>query len=214
MIKLSATQIDAYLKYLNDAISEEMLIGTLLRTGESNLKMELGIEFHSLLENHSKHSNIFDMQQINQVRSKFNKGVNEIKTRIVYPAKQSNVVITGMADNITGTIVNEYKTTWGTFNIDKYIESIQWQLYCRMFGAHAVNYAVFEFYLSSTIKTFDDIHEPLKFKELHEFKLYSDMVDDKHIDNAINGLTDYVYFKNLQQHMQADIDAVEFNVIH
>lgn len=214
MIKLSATQLDSWLKYLDDKISEEMLLATLLRTNESNLKMELGTEFHALLEDHSRVSTIFDMNQIAEMRSKFKGGVNEIKQRVLYPVGNSSVVLTGMADNITGNIVNEYKTTWSTFSIDKYIESIQWQIYCRMFGAHAVNYAVFEFYLSSTIKSFDDIKEPLKYKELHEFKLYADMVNDRHIDTTIRTLTDYIYSKNIQMEMQADMNAAEFDIIH
>ena len=45
MIKLSATQCDSWIKYVNDVISEEQLIETLLRKGKPNLKMELGTMF-------------------------------------------------------------------------------------------------------------------------------------------------------------------------
>ena len=212
MIKFSVTQIDSYLRYMRDEITEDMLISNLLRTGSGNLKMSLGTLFHSLLEDHSKTSEIFDMDQINQYRYLTKFGVNEERAKIKFNTSRGFVTISGIADNIAGNVVNEFKTTWSAFNIDNYITSVQWQMYALMFGARAVRYSVFEFYLSTTISDMSDIKEPLRFRDFHQFTMHTDEIDLPYLKTAISGLTDFIYAKGLDANLKYEYDTSQIEI--
>ena len=179
MIKLSATQCDSWIKYVNDVISEEQLIETLLRKGKPNLKMELGTMFHSLIEHQDAEiPQIFNLAQINHARSLFQNGMHEAKIRVPFESSIGTIALTGVADYLTGNKVMEAKTTWGAFSIDRYLESIQWQLYLMLFGAREIEYVVFEFpALSTKFNSLEDVNVELQYKEVHQFTLQKRMID-------------------------------------
>lgn len=214
MIKISATQIDSYHKYTNGILSEEQILDTLLRRGKANLKMNLGTAFHSLIENHDKQCpSIFNPEQIKHARSLFNDGSHEIKTRQLYASCIGNIAITGVADYLVGNKVMEAKTTWGQFSIDKYLDSLQWQIYCRLFDASEVEYVVFEFpYLSTKFKTIDDIDTELQYKQVHQFTVPSIGMDKSALNEIINNMCRFIKINRIEHLMQLDDSEILFEL--
>lgn len=212
MIKVSTTQIDSYYKYLNGYLTEDQIMDTLLRRGTSNLKMELGSMFHSLIElQDAECPAIFNQEQINHARSFFNDGLHEVKTRQIYSSCIGNIAITGVADYLVGRKVMEAKTTWGTFSIDKYLQSLQWQIYCRLFDADEVEYVVFEFpSLSTKFKSMQDINIELQFKDVHRFGMRKAEVDKQMIDDIINNLCKFIKANGIESEMQIDSNELIF----
>ena len=213
MIKISTTQIDAYWKYLNGYLTDEQIMDTLLRRGTSNLKMELGSMFHSLIElQDAECPAIFNQEQINHARSFFKDGMHEVKTRQVFASCIGNVAITGVADYLVGRKVMEAKTTWGSFSIDKYIDSLQWRIYCRLFDASETEYVIFEFpSLSTKFKTMQDINTELQYKAVHRFSLPRHKDDEKGIDAIINNLCKFIKAKGIESEMQMDAYEILFD---
>ena len=212
MIKVSATQIDSYNKYMNGYLTEEQIMDTLLRRGTSNLKMELGSLFHSLIElQGAECPAIFNQEQINYARSLFNDGMHEVKTRQVFASCIGNIAITGIADYLVGCKVMETKTTWGQFSIDRYLDSLQWQIYCRLFDADSVEYVVFEFpYLSTKFKTMQDINIELQYKNVHQFTVPCIGIDKSSLDDTINNLCKFIRAKGIESEMQLDTNEIIF----
>lgn len=213
MIKISTTQIDSYWKYLNGYLTEDQIMDTLLRRGTPNLKMELGSLFHSLIElQDAECPAIFNQEQIQHARSIFTDGMHEVKTRQVFASCIGNIAITGVADYLVGRKVMEAKTTWGSFSIDKYIDSLQWQIYCRLFDASEIEYVVFEFpSLSTKFKTMQDINTELQYKAVHRFSLPGHKDDEKGIDAIINNLCKFIKAKGIESEMQMDADEILFD---
>ena len=213
MIKISTTQIDSYWKYVNGYLTEEQIMDTLLRRGTSNLKMELGSMFHSLIElQDAECPAIFNQEQIQHARSIFTDGMHEVKTRQVFASCIGNVAITGVADYLVGRKVMEAKTTWGSFSIDKYIDSLQWRIYCRLFDASETEYVIFEFpSLSTKFKTIQDINSELQYKAVHRFSLSRHIDDEKGIDAVINNLCKFIKAKGIESEMQMDADEILFD---
>lgn len=213
MIKISTTQIDSYWKYMNGYLTDEQIMDTLLRRGKSNLKMELGSMFHSLIElQGAECPAIFNQDQIQYARSLFNDGMHEVKTRQVFASCIGNVAITGVADYLVGRKVMEAKTTWGSFSIDKYIDSLQWRIYCRLFDASVTEYVIFEFpSLSTKFKTISDINTELQYKAVHSFTLPRHKDDEKGIDAIINNLCKFIQANGIESEMQMDEDEILFD---
>ena len=216
MIRISATQLDSFLKYAAGIITEEMLISTLLRLGEPSLKMILGTKFHNLIENKDAANDLFDEDQVRAVRNKFANGLFEIKVRQRVSTKHGDIVLTGVADNLDGKVCNEFKTCWGTFDVDKYINSVQWQVYNLMYQPAYVNYVVFEFpSLSTTYKTLEDVKERLSYRVFHEFHLHFRMADPNYVHQGLTRMTNYIKLKGFEQNLQfiGEPEDLEFNNI-
>lgn len=210
MIKISTTQIDSYWKYVNGYLTEDQIMDTLLRRGTSNLKMELGSLFHSLIElQDAECPAIFNQEQINHARSFFKDGMHEVKTRQVFASCIGNIAITGVADYLVGTKVVEAKTTWGSFSIDRYLDSLQWQIYCRLFDASEIEYVVFEFpSLSTKFKTIQDINSELQYKNIYKFTMHNTAIDKEKIDSIINNLCKFIRAKGIESEMQLDSNEI------
>lgn len=212
MIKISATQIDSYYKYMNGHLTDEQIMDTLLRRGTSNLKMELGSMFHQLIElQGAECPAIFNQEQIEYARSLFNDGMHEVKTRQIFPSCIGNVAITGVADYLVGRKVIEAKTTWGSFSIDRYLESLQWRIYSRLFDANEIEYIVFEFpSLSTKFKTIQDINTELQYKAVHQFT-FPKSKDNDAIDTIIDNLCRFIKANGIESDMQLDEDEILFD---
>jgi hypothetical protein len=214
MIKISATQCDAWLKYCNDIIDENQLKQTLLKTGKPSIKMELGTMFHSLIENQDAEiPMIFNAKQIDHARALFQGGMHEAKTRKRHQSKHGEIAITGVADYLIGRRVMEAKTTWGAFSIDKYLDSIQWQMYCWLFEADEIQYIVFEFpALSTKWNAISDIDSELQYKGVHDFILRASQMDEQHIKTTIDELHRFIIVSGLEDSMQLTEDISIFEL--
>jgi len=138
--------------------------------------------------------------------------MHEVKTRQVFASCIGNIAITGVADYLVGRKVMEAKTTWGSFSIDKYLDSLQWRIYCRLFDANEFEYVIFEFpSLSTKFKSMQDINIELQYKAMHMFTLPKPKDDKESIDAIINNLCKFIKAKGIESDMQMDADEILFD---
>lgn len=71
-------------------------------------------------------------------------GINEIKVEYPIETAYGDAVLVAKADKVLGLQVIDYKTTSNAFKADKYLNSVQWKIYCLAFGALGFTYRVFE----------------------------------------------------------------------
>jgi hypothetical protein len=198
ILTFRASHIDLYRKYLNNEINVDSLMYSLQYNTESTLKMQLGTMFHSLLENKNKEIKYFNIDCINYARQMFYEGVFEIKNSKIFNTKFGDVLISGTVDNLLGNQINEFKTTWGQFNVEKYLNSLQWQLYLQIFSVPVMAYHVFEFpNVKTSWNNVDDIESELYYNELHQFKVYESMINFTLVNECINGLTEFCINKQI-----------------
>ena len=199
IIEFRASHIDLWRKYMQNEISIYDMDNSLKYNSASNIKMHLGTMFHSYIEDKSKQVEVFSPSCVKYARNMFFEGIFEIKYRKLFKTKYGNVSISGTADNIYGNIINEFKTTWGSFNVERYLNSLQWQLYLQIFSVPVMKYHVFEF--PSTKRSWnslEDIDEQLEYKELHQFNVYDSMINHDLVNNCISGLTEYCLKNNIR----------------
>ena len=198
ILNFRASHIDLYRKYLNNEISIYNLKHSLIHNTNSSINMKLGTIFHSLLENKNKEIKYFNKESIDYARQMFYEGIFEIKSTKTFQTKYGDVSISGTVDNLLGNQINEFKTTWGQFNVDRYLNSLQWQLYLQIFSVPVMAYHVFEFsYIKSNWNRIEDIQDELIYNELHQFKVYESMINHELVHECINGITDLCIQNNI-----------------
>jgi len=199
MIEFRASQIESFRKYLNDDISKEMLIDSLEGKTTTSIKMQIGTLYHELIQSKGKTSDLFNMNQVIEAQNKFARGVYEIKATKDIITQHGVVKISGIADNIVGNIVNEFKTCYGTFSIDRYLESMQWRIYTWLFDVPVVKYTVYEFpALSSSVTKLEDITKPLEYRHEHTFSCYADEFNPREIYTLAGALSNFCKVFNIQ----------------
>lgn len=187
-----ASHIEAFRKYLADEITKDMLTNTLKGTSTASVKMQIGTHFHELIQTKDATSIYFDNKQLQNAQYKYAQGVYEVKAKKEFITKNGVVSISGIADNIVGNIIYEFKTCYGTFSIDRYLESMQWRIYTWLFDVPAVKYAVFEFpSIPASVNTISEVNKPLMYKHEHTFTCYANEFDIKDVYALISDLTDF-----------------------
>ena len=71
-------------------------------------------------------------------------GINEIKAELPITTGNGDAVLVARADKVLGLAVMDYKTTSNQFEAERYMQSVQWKIYCLAFSAHSFTYRVFE----------------------------------------------------------------------
>ena len=149
MIKVSATNLEAYRKYIQEIISLDSLIDTILRRSKPNNMMTKGTLFHRMLQTSEpeKYEEFFSQNCIETARSvmDYRSPLFEVKKKRLYDTKKGIVSLTGMADQILGNKIIEIKTRYSPIQYATYSESLQWRVYCDVFEMKEVQYNVFEF---------------------------------------------------------------------
>ena len=192
IITYRVSHIDLYRQYLDNEIDTDILKNRLQYNSQPSLKMKLGTLFHSLIENKNKEIEYFNHESINYARQLFYEGIFEIKNSKIFQSKFGPVLICGTVDNLLGNQINEFKTTWGQFNVEKYLNSLQWQFYLQIFSVPVMAYHVFEFsHVKSGWSCLEEIDTELTYNELHQFKVYESMINHNLIRECINGLTEF-----------------------
>jgi hypothetical protein len=198
-MEFRASHVEAFRKYLKEDINKDMLIDSLQGTSSPSVKMQIGTHFHELIQTKGATSIYFDDAQLQSAQHKYAYGVYEVKAKKELITKNGVVSISGIADNIIGNIIYEFKTCYGTFSIDKYLDSMQWRLYTWLFDVPAVKYAVYEFpSIATSVSTMSEVNKPLKYKHEHTFTCYANEFDIKDVYALISDLTDFCKHHNLK----------------
>ena len=193
MIKISATQLESYRRLLDGSLSPEQFERQLLRLDPPNLMMEKGTAFHEMLqtEDPKDFEGMFSRDCIAKARSKmdYRSKVFEYKVRRVYRTKFGDISVTGVADQLLGLDVVEIKTKYSPISYDGYADSMQWRVYCELFGAKFVTYKVFEF---------QDV-EADDFKNYQQFTFARPAFNDAKVFDMIHYLHEYITIRGLQE---------------
>jgi hypothetical protein len=213
MIRISASLLSNYLAMIEDRISYDQFSKNIIDPDPPSLKMRAGTLFHHLIQNgegidvrKENQDQIgqdidllkFNEQDIIEARSKIDRRVEifEYKIRKPYEYKNRMIYLTGVADQLLGNVVHEYKTTYGSFSYDNYADSIQWKLYCELFGVEEVRYQVWQ------ISEPNEDGKEMKVKSYHEFSMFESECSRKMLFETIHSAVDLIYSKGLDQYLQ------------
>lgn len=218
MIRVSASLLSNYLAMLEDRISFETFRKNIVDPEPPSLKMRAGTLFHHLLQlgedqdprdtSHDIRSGkqivtdldilSFNQDDLQEARKKIDRRIEifEYKIRYRYDFKDRPIYLTGVADQLLGNKVHEYKTTYGAFSYDNYADSIQWKMYCEIFGVEEVRYQVWQL-----TEPKEDGSE-MRVKSYHEFSMFESECSRKMLYETINGAVDLIYKKGLDQYLQ------------
>jgi hypothetical protein len=216
MIRVSASLLGSYLFMLEERISFDQFSRNIMSSDPPSLKMRAGTMFHHLIQNgqgmnirdnaidqieKDKEIIVFDLEDIEQARQKVDKNsdIFEYKLRKLYSTSNGEVYVTGVADQIVGNVVHEFKTTYGAFSYDQYADSIQWKVYCSLFGVEEVKYQVWQ--LTEPTEDIEKI-KPLKVKSYHEFSMFGNQCSEKMFLETLEGCVDLIYKSGLDKFLE------------
>lgn len=192
MIKVSATNLEAYRKYLAERISLDALLDTILRRSEPNNMMIKGTLFHEMMQTSEpeRYLEFFSEDCIETARSfmDYRSPLFEVKTRKQYQTRRGIVSLTGMADQILGNKVVEIKTRYSPIQYETYSESLQWRVYCDVFDVLEVQYKIFEFKHVS-----DNDYKACAF-----FDFQAPKNNHEYVANWIDSYVDFLFLMGLQ----------------
>lgn len=154
MLRVSTTLLDAFRLFSDPAIewmTEDRLVGDLLKTSPATPAMRLGSAFGAVLEAPWVHEvsggyradgHFFDRANLAPALALFDRrGIFECKGARAY----GDVQVVAKVDYLLGAVIHETKTTLDAFDFEKYAPSCQWRFYLDVFeGAKLVTYHVFE----------------------------------------------------------------------
>jgi len=217
MIRISASLLGNYIAMLEDRISFETFARNIKDHDLPSIKMRAGTLFHHLIqigEGEDPLKICVDSRSAEQIENdlqilKFNEEdlqdarrkidrrceIFEYKIRCRYDYKGRAIYLTGVADQIVGNRVHEFKTTYSAFSYDNYADSIQWKLYCELFQVEEVRYQVWQISEPSEDKE-------MKVKAYHEFSMFGTDCSRKMLYETIHGACDLIYASDLGQYLQ------------
>ena len=191
MIKISATQLESYRRLLEGKLTSDQFERQLLRLDPPNAMMQKGTDFHSMMQtpDPTAYEGVFSTDCIAKARSKmdYRSKVFEYKVRRMYRTQYGDISLTGMADQLIGLDVVELKTKYSPISYDDYASSMQWRVYCEIFGAKFVHYKVFEFANTEA----DD------FKNFQQFTFIRPPYNDAKVFDYVHYLHEYIVIRGL-----------------
>lgn len=203
MLRLSVTQVGSYLQYLNGRIGLHQLVEGLTKPTTPTIKMQVGSIFHCHMQGmEHPDSDIVTFDEtdlaIAKTRIDARSDIYEYKIRRTVTTSRGKILLTGVADQIVGNVIHEYKTTFSQFNYDKYADSIQWMGYCILFDIEKVVYQVWQLSDPDDSEQIDK-RKPIRVKSYHEFAMFGNAMTEFKFRDALNGLVDLIHILDLQE---------------
>jgi hypothetical protein len=193
MIKISATQLESYRRFIDGLITVEQFERSLLRLDPPNAMMQRGIEFHEMMQTDypMEFEGKFSTDCILNARNcmDYRSRVFEYKVRRVFRTQFGDISVTGVADQLIGLDVVEIKTKYSTISFDDYYNSLQWRVYCELFNAPYVHYKIFEF----------NSPEAMDFKNKAEYSFPRPAYNYEYVRNMIHYLHEYILVRGLDK---------------
>lgn len=146
MIRLSVTDVDAIMAWMDSEQDLDVLLRRLRREEPPTEAMKAGRAFHSVMEHATE-----DLTTAERDGYKFRFCLNseialppikELKGEMEVTTSVGPVTLVGVVDGMQGRIVTDYKLT-SYFDAERYMNSFQWKAYLMMFKANKFNYEVF-----------------------------------------------------------------------
>lgn len=175
-MRISATQIDAYIRWLDsDEGSLDEIRDYLLKKTAPTTAMQAGTAFHKVLEN----STYGEMERAEQDGFTFDLSglectldlpeIRELKLECLTVIAGFPVTVVGVVDAQRANGVYDHKLT-SRFDAERYADSYQWRCYLHWFGYDWMRYNVFEAYQPADTPNLYEVRNfhPLRFTRYPE----------------------------------------------
>lgn len=176
-MRISATTLESYRLWRDpeqEWMTEEDLRRTILGIWEPNHKVSLGQAFGRVLEDPDRYLVPAGFRLVaNHEHFEFGRDVMEpclalIDRRGIFEAKAQKaygpVDVVSKADHLLGAHLSEFKTTLSSFDVGKYLDSVQWRYMADAFQPSKITYHVF---------CLDEAtNGVISLKDIHTFNLY------------------------------------------
>lgn len=138
-MRLSVTDIDQYRYWReSDYMTLDELLSRLRRESPPTEQMALGTAFHKALELASEgeastlESDGFTFKIASSLEIALT-AIREIKAAVPFVVDGTEITLVGKVDAWEGLRIEDHKTTFDSFDPEKYINTYQWRFYLRMF---------------------------------------------------------------------------------
>jgi len=151
VIRISPSVLDGFRYYINHGNSLVEYVESLKNHGQSPFKTNVGTCLHSVLEHSStvgdEFSLFFDGYRTNvsiDVSCVMERpSITELKAVKRIEVDGHKVDLVGKADVIYGNTGKDYKITFSSLPTDRFLDSIQWQVYMMLFNLELFRYIIF-----------------------------------------------------------------------
>lgn len=196
-MRISCTALEGFRLFMNpenEWFTEEKFIADLRGESPASPAMELGTAFGRVLETPETYEVDGGYQHGQQFLSAemMAPALALMDRRGVYEAKATKdygaCTVVAMADQIVGSHLIEHKTTLGQFDIDKYLESVQWRFMADIFEPSFITYHVF---------CLSDSYGRLELKSIESFNVYPYAAMHDECARLVDRFANYVESKGL-----------------
>lgn len=190
MLRLSVTHLESlrYFKNAEDATLDKLL-ADLAGVGDATRKMLAGKVMAKFWENATEGE--MDAATVDGWRINFNLDaeipvppVREMKIEYPMQTPSGPVVLVGKVDGFEGVTVRDQKLT-ERFDVEKYLDSLQWRAYLVILGARKFVYDVF-------VGDMDEHEDVITVSEYHPVPLYTYPGIEKDVQASVNELAEIV----------------------
>lgn len=152
MIRISATTLESYRLWRDpnqEWMPEEKLIESIKGIWQPDLKVQMGSAFGAILEDPDRYlvPGGFEAQGISFGLDVVEPCLAVIDRRGTFEAKTTKAyddcLVVSKADHVCGLVLSEFKTTWGSFDVSRYLDSYQWRFMADAFQPSRITYHVF-----------------------------------------------------------------------
>lgn len=219
MLRVSASKIDAYIRYAYKGdLGYEKLMAILRRETPQTRSMAIGSAFHKVCEDYKRYydhsKDIFSCDGFNfhgdSVFDYLNIvfptgdiiGKPEVKTSKILDCGSTDAQLVGIADRFCGDRVFEYKFTWNPYKLKygTFEDSFQWRLYCLLFDVDRVDYFV------ALVEEYDDL---IKIAETKQYTYYAYPVMLNELKLIVQELNTFVKSNQLEEYFQPKFKSKE-----
>lgn len=226
-LSFRVTVLESFRQYMYESnedkpwLTEENLIDTIKGIERPNVKADFGTFGHEIIEDPEKHirngyntqgfpSTWFanldfklsseQVQPLLNFRSEHPLMTREVPLAKMYHINGYDIILTGTCDHLEANVMRDTKFKFSTFNVQDFIDSIQYKAYLHMLG---MKYFVYDFFNVRGFETIADCYKarisevesmPLVWNDSFENDLYTLMGEFMH----------YVLHKGLIEYLKID----------
>lgn len=150
--------------------------------------MRFGTAFHAFLEDVSQGTHVQCVRK-NGINFKVDceydlwlPPIREVKVELPLTVDGMDVMLVGKADALTGPEVFDHKLV-KTFDVEKYLDSLQWRSYLMMFEAKKFTYNIFES---------DQTADTCRIRDIHQFSCCRYPGIEQDVIQSVRGLARFL----------------------
>lgn len=133
--------------------------------------------------------------------------IYEVAGSKTYKTSRGDIQISLRADGLEGRILYDFKTKYSTYNVMDYTDSIQWKIYCDVFGLDQFIYDIFRVTKVSGENAFvENPGEPFRttgsFAPVEEIScfVYEGMMAE--IQRTLDDFMDYIHMRRFYEYLK------------